>query len=279
MYLKGDFHIHSNKSDGIFDPRELVEMAKKENIDIMALTDHDTTDGLEEALSAGISLNVKIIKGMELSTRYNGENIHVLSYFRDDSYKSEKFQNILMDVNKLRVARAEKIVNNLKKYFNIEIDFAKVLKSAKGVVARPHIARTIIDTGYNYTLDYIFKNILNERSPAYVPNENLSLKDGIAFLKSANAAAVLAHPVLAKKTPVKELMRQFDFDGIEAIYPLNSKENTEDFIKIAEDNGKIITAGSDFHSGLAADTKHGTLGSIYLGSTHIEQFLKLLNIN
>lgn len=277
MYLKGDFHIHSNKSDGIFAPKELVSMAKKQNIDIMALTDHDTTDGLEEALLAGKELNLKVIRGMELSTRYNGESIHVLSYFKDDSYKNEEFQKTLTELTNSRITRAEKIVNNLKKYFNIEIDFKRVLKNAKGVVARPHIARTIIDSGYNYTLDYIFKNIINPKSPAYVPNKTLSLKDGIEFLRSINAVVVLAHPVLIKNTSVRELISQFDFDGIEAIYPLNSKEVTENFMELAKDNNKIITAGSDFHSGLAADTKHGTLGSIYLNSNYIDEFLKLLN--
>ena len=273
MYFKGDFHSHSTESDGRLSPKELIALAKSKDIDIMAITDHDTTRGIEKALGAGDEIGLKVIPGMELSTRYNDESIHVLAYFKDNSYKNKSFQDFLKNITDYRVKRAEMITNNLKKYFNIDIDYKKVLESANGVVARPHIAKAIINAGYDYTIDYIFKNIINEDSPAYIPNKKLPLEEGIELLRSVNAVIVLAHPVLVKKTPVDDLMK-YDFDGLEAIYPLNEQKDTERFLKIAKDYNKLVTAGSDFHSGEEADTKHGTLGSVYLDSDNIDKFLK-----
>ncbi|MFT8315821.1 MAG: PHP domain-containing protein [Clostridium sp.] len=273
MYFKGDFHSHSTESDGRLSPKELIALAKSKDIDIMAITDHDTTRGIEKALGAGDEIGLKVIPGMELSTRYNDESIHVLAYFKDNSYKNKSFQDFLKNITDYRVKRAEMITNNLKKYFNIDIDYKKVLESANGVVARPHIAKAIINAGYDYTIDYIFKNIINEDSPAYIPNKKLPLEEGIELLRSVNAVIVLAHPVLVKKTPVEDLMK-YDFDGLEAIYPLNEQKDTERFLKIAKDYNKLVTAGSDFHSGEEADTKHGTLGSVYLDSDNIDKFLK-----
>ncbi|AGK96737.1 PHP domain-containing protein [Clostridium pasteurianum] len=276
MYFKGDFHSHSTESDGKFSPDELVNLAKSNGVDIMAITDHDTTKGIEKALLKGDEIGLKVIPGIELSTRYNNESIHVLGYFKDNSYKNKDFQDFLKGITEYRIKRAEIITENLKKYFNIDVDYKKIIKNSKGVVARPHIAKAIMEAGYEYTLDYIFKNIINEDSPAYIPNKKLPLEEGIELLRSVNTVIVLAHPVLVKKTPVEDLMK-YDFDGLEAIYPLNEPKDTERFLKIAKDYNKLVTAGSDFHSGEEADTKHGTLGSVYLDSNNIGKFLEKFN--
>lgn len=276
MFFKGDFHTHSTESDGKFSPEELVNLAKSKNIDIMALTDHDTTKGIEAAVKAGEKSGVKVVPAIELSTLYNGESIHVLGYFKDNKYKDSAFQSYLKDMTNYRIIRAKKIVGNLDKYFHIQIEAEKVLQRANGVVARPHIAKEIIAAGYPYTMDYIFNNIINEGSPAYIPNKKLELSEGIKLLKAANALAVLAHPVLVKKSSVEDLMK-YDFDGLEAIYPLNKENDTEKFIELAKLYDKIVTAGSDFHSGEAADTKHGTLGTVSLDEKRIEIILKKLS--
>lgn len=108
MYLKGDFHTHSTESDGKFSPKELVNLAKSKAIDIMALTDHDNTNGVETAISEGKKIGIKVIPAMELSTIYNGETIHLLGYFKDDKYKSNAFQACLKNVTAYRIVRAKK---------------------------------------------------------------------------------------------------------------------------------------------------------------------------
>ena len=275
MYFKGDFHNHSIESDGNLSPIDVVKRAKSKHIDIMSLTDHDTTDGVLDAIKEGISLNVKVIPGMELSTSFNNESIHILAYFKDDCYLKEEFQTYLKNLTNYRVERAKKIVDLLKIHFNIVLDYKNVLKIAEGVVARPHIAKAIIDAGYPYSIDYIFQNIINEDSPAYIPNKKLTTKDGISLLKEFNAVVVLAHPVLIKKSPVEELLK-LDFDGIEAIYPLNTKEKTNEYLKLAKKYNKIITAGSDFHNLNIGDNKHSDIGTSTLDSKNIEIFLNKL---
>lgn len=277
MYFRVDLHTHSSESDGKLTPAKLVKLAKSANLDFIALTDHDTTNGIESAIIEGKKLNIKVIPGLELSTNHNNESIHILAYFKDGTYKEQAFQDFLNGMKDYRINRGEEIVSRLRTYFDINIDYEKVLNNSKGVVARPHIAKEIIAAGYPYSLDYIFKNIINPKSPAYVPNRNLKTEDGIKMLKAVNALVVLAHPVLIKKTPVAEMMK-YDFDGIEAVYPLNTPSETSQYIEIADTYHKFITAGSDFHSGEKEDTKHGLLGSVSLTEDRAISFLDRLQI-
>lgn len=272
MYKKGDFHLHSNASDGNYSPSELVKIASAEGIDIMALTDHDTTAGTDEAIAAGKALGIKVLPGIELSTLENGESIHILGFFRDNKYLSNDFQSFLKEMNDYRKWRAEKIVENLKKLFNISIDLDKLLRETEGVIARPHIAKAIIAGGYNYSWEYIFQNIISKDSPAYVPNKNISISEGIKILKDANAVVVLAHPILIKNSTIDELMK-FDFDGIEAIYSMNSQEDTEKLKETAKKYNKIYTAGSDFHGIGRHDVSHGTAGCVSLTGEDLQIFL------
>jgi len=277
MFKKGDFHLHTTASDGKLTPSELIKMASAEKIDIVAITDHDTTKGLQEGILAGEKYGVKVIPGIEFSTLHNEESIHVLGYFKDDSYKSEKFQTFLSEMHDYRTWRAQRIVANLKIYFDIDIDSNQLVKDTKGVIARPHIAQAIINAGYNYSWEYLFNNIISKDSPAYVPNKSISISEGIKILKEVNALLVLAHPTLIKKSTIEELI-QFDFDGIEGIYPLNSEEDTKKYLKLAKENHKIITAGSDYHGIGVQDTKHGFIGSVTLTDENLKIFLEKLKI-
>ncbi|KOA20124.1 hypothetical protein CLHOM_13190 [Clostridium homopropionicum DSM 5847] len=273
MYNKGDFHLHTNASDGKLAPKELVSLAKLEKLDIIAITDHDNTFGVEEAIKEGNNIGVKVIPGIELSTRYNGESIHILGYFSSNSYSSSSFQQYLQDIQDFRIKRAEKIVFNLKKLFNIELSLDNLLLSNNGIIARPHIAKAIIEAGYPYTYDYIFDNFIGSTSPAYVPNKEISIEEGIEVLKSVNAITGLAHPVLIKNSPVEEIL-QFNFDCIEGIYPLNEPEDELRFRTLAEKYKKIITAGSDYHGIEESDSKHGYLGKSVLQGMDLKIFLE-----
>lgn len=272
MHKKGDFHIHTNASDGKLSPKEIVKAASDKDFDIISITDHDTIDGLEDALSTAKDYNLKVIPGIELSTLHNGESIHILGYFKDDSYKHSEFKTFLSDLQNSRVLRAKRIVENLDHYFNIKLNYEKILKDAEGVVARPHIAKAIIEAGYDYDWNYIFDNIISKDSPAYVPYKKITIPEGIELLKKYNAVVVLAHPVLINNSNLEDLMK-FDFDGIEAIYPLNNQEETEKFISIAKKYNKFITAGSDYHGQGKIDTKHGDMGLVSLTGENLQIFL------
>lgn len=270
---KADLHLHTEASDGILTPSELVREAKAKELQIISITDHDTIAGVEEAIRYGNKIGVKVIPGIELSTMHNGESIHILGYFKGINYKDKNFRRTLEDMTDFRISRGQKIVNNLEKYFGIRLNYENILKEAKGVIARPHIAKAIVDSGYNYDWEYIFHNIIGEDSPAYVPKKNLTIQEGIDLLKSVNALAVLAHPIVYKKNPIEELVR-YDFDGIEAIYHMNTEEVTNKFIQIAKSHGKIITAGSDFHGIDKKDNSHGSVGCVYLSDNDLNIFLE-----
>ncbi|MCY6484689.1 PHP domain-containing protein [Clostridium aestuarii] len=276
MYKKGDFHNHTNASDGKLSPAKLVELAKKEGLHIIAITDHDNTNGIDNALKKGKEISLKVIPGIELTTRHNGESVHLLGYFKDDNYKSPTLQSHLNILQEHRIKRGEKIVHNLKKFFDIYISYDQILSKNKGIIARPHIAKAIIDAGYSYDWNYIFNNIIGNNSPAYVPTKNISILEGINILKSADAFVSLAHPTLIKKSKTEDLMK-FDFDGIEAIYPLNKPGEEQKFKDIAKKHNKLITAGSDYHGLDKNDKKHGYIGNSILEGEYLTEFLKAIS--
>jgi 3',5'-nucleoside bisphosphate phosphatase len=271
--FKCDLHIHSICSDGRFTPKDIVKMAKQRNLDYVSLTDHDTLTGIKEALNEAEALNVKFIPGIELSTEYNRESIHILGFFNKDNYDHPELNNILAELKERRISRAHKIVDNLKKYHNIKIDINKVLSNGKDTIARPHIAKAIIDAGYSYDHDYIFDNFIGNNCPAYIPSTKLSTKEGIELLKKYNALVFLAHPVLVKKTPVEDLL-DLGFDGLEAIYYKNKEADTENFLKLAKDRNLFISSGSDCH-GIPNDKGHGSVGDVNI--TQEDYIISMLN--
>jgi predicted metal-dependent phosphoesterase TrpH len=276
LYTKGDFHLHTTASDGKLSPKELVNRAKKESIDIMSITDHDTIHGIHEAVLEGEKIGIKVIPGLELSTLYHNENIHILGYFRSASQIGDKLKDYLKSMNEYRLYRAKKIVENLDGLFNIKLNYEKILDDAEGIIARPHIAKAIIASGYDYSWDYIFKNLIGERSPAYVSNEKLSTEEGITLLKDNHALIILAHPVLIKNVDIKDILNM-PFNGIEAIYSMNTPEDTERFKALAKEYNKIITAGSDFHGLTKEDSKHSLkVGQVSLDEENIKIFLQRL---
>lgn len=273
-----DFHVHTNFSDGILSPKDIIDRAKENNVSILAITDHDTIDGITEAISLANDNDIKLIPGIELSCNYNNESIHLLGFFKDNSYTSENLLKLLDEIKNRRIIRAKNMVKKLKEKFDINIDFNKVSELGGEIIARPHIARAIIDAGYPYSQDYIFDNFIGKDKPAYIPTTKITLEEGIEILHKFNAIAILAHPILIKNTPLKEFLK-FDLDGIEAIYYLNSKEQEEYLIKFAKENNLLITAGSDCHGDFINDDRHGDIGDMPLPEEHLLKFLEALNSN
>ncbi|AYE35363.1 PHP domain-containing protein [Clostridium septicum] len=258
--IKYDLHTHSTSSDGRYSPRDVVKLAKENGVEYLALTDHDTLSGINDALLEAKKLNINFIPGIELSTEFNHESIHVLGFFKGDDYKNPELKGFLESLKEKRIKRAYEIVERLKKYNNIEIDINNVLKNGKDTIARPHIAKAIIEAGYPHDHEYIFKNILGDNCPAYVPSAKITTEEGIKLLKKYNALVFLAHPVLVKHTPIKELLK-LGFDGLEAIYFRNKSKKTKEFLHLAEELNLLVSCGSDCH-GIPNDCSHGTVGEI-----------------
>lgn len=273
---KVDFHVHTNKSDGILSPKEVVDRAYKNGVEILAITDHDTINGLSEAIDEAKVKNIKLIPGIEFSCNYNNESIHLLGFFGDDSYKSEDFIEILNNIQEKRLLRAKKMIEKLSDEFNININFEDVLKHGKNIIARPHIAKAIIDAGYPYTHDYIFDNFIGKDKPAYVPTNKITIEEGIELLHKFNALVFLAHPVLIKNSPLEDFLK-FNLDGIEAIYFLNSKEDEKYLLNFAKEHNLLVSAGSDCHGDFKNDKRHGDIGDMSLKDEYLNKLLEKLN--
>lgn len=270
---KIDLHCHSNASDGKYSPAEIVNRAYENNVKILALTDHDTVRGINSALKEAANKDMIFIPGIELSTFHNNESVHVLGYFKDDSFNDEELISFLNNLHNKRKERAVKIINNLDEYYNIKLDTDKVLSLANGVVGRVHIAKAIVDAGYNYGWDYIFDNFIGDNSKAYVPNVKIPTEEGIKILKKHNCVVVLAHPVLIKKSPITDFL-SMGFDGFEAYYFQNFKKDTDRLSGICNTNNLLSTCGSDFHGVDENDTKHGDIGDMEMPQKYIDKFLE-----
>lgn len=274
MNIIAEFHCHTTASDGRFSPSQVVEMAKNKNVELLSITDHDTTEGISEALNKANEISLNFIPGIELSCNHNGESIHILGYFKGNDYKDETLIKFLNNLKRNRETRASSIVKNLDKYFNIKINVDDVLKIGNGVIARPHIAQAIVNAGYPFDFQHIFDKFIGNDSPAYVPNKHISIQEGIELLKKYNCIVILAHPKLIKKTPIKNILN-YDFHGIEALYYQNFKRETDEFISLAKSRDMIITCGSDFHGISKDDTKHGNIGDMFLSEEDFKKFMIL----
>lgn len=271
MNIKADLHTHSNASDGTLSPRALVEAAVKAGVKYLALTDHDTVDGLIEAEGAAKDLGLNFLPGIELSCNHNKESIHILGYFKGKGYKDPSLINFLKDLKINRIKRALEILQKLKEHFNIIIKEEEAEKLKSGLIARPHIAKAIINSGYDYDLNYIFENFIGNDCPAYVPNKHISIEEGIKLLKTYGCIVSLAHPKLIKKTPIDEIL-SFPFHGIEAVYFQNTKKETKLYRKKAREFNLLITGGSDFHGISKDDSKHGNVGAITIPEEDFKAF-------
>ena len=269
-----DLHTHSTASDGTSSPAEVVKRAKAANVKYLALTDHDTVSGIEEALDAAKGLEITFIPGIELSTYFNKESVHVLGFFKGDGYTDTELIDFLNSIKRKRIERAEKIVENLAKFHDIHRTLESIMKNGKDTIARPHIAKAIIDAGYNYDKEYIFEHFIGNDCPAYIPSVQIDTKEGVKLLKKHGAVVVLAHPVLLKKSSFQDVLA-LGFDGLEGIYPMNSEEDTKKFLSYAKEHNLITSCGSDSHGG-EDDLKHGSLGSMEMDEEWLTKFLTKL---
>ncbi len=263
--MKVDLHIHSNYSSGTKNVKELIKEAQSKGLDMIAITDHDTIEGYQEYLNENI--DYPVIAGVELSTYRNDEPVHILGYFYHNKVNADELITYLKNNQNKSSNRIEKMIENLKKYFDIELDYNEIIKNTKGVIGRPHIAHAI-KKKYGYEFEETFKKFLDKDSPAYVEIERLNTKEAIDMLHRNNAIAVLAHPRYLKNNTVEEII-PLGIDGIEVYY---EGQNTEKLKKIAQDNNLLITGGSDYHGDLYPQI----MGSNILTEDELNLFLENL---
>lgn len=245
-----DLHTHTNASDGLFKPKELIRQAKLAGLDLIAVTDHDTVKGIAEAIKYGKIYGVEVIAGIELNSYYENNEIHVLGYFIDINDK--KLNKKLSYIKEARLKRARLMIDNLVKLEKLDISFDEVLDKVEGhIVTRPHIGRVLVEKGIVNDMDQAFKTYLGSKCPAYVERYKIEPKEAIELITNAGGVAVLAHPALIKDQElVTNYLLDLDFKGIEVYHSKHMQEDVIKYAKIADGRNLITTGGSDCHGRL-----------------------------
>ncbi len=244
---KIDLHLHTLKSDGRLTPTELVRLAHARGVRWMALTDHDTTAGVDEATEEGRRLGVVVIPGVELGTDSTSGDVHMLGLFLE--YRDDAFQREMARFREGRTARVHTIVANLRAV-GVEITTERVFEVAgEASVGRPHVAQALLEKGYVSAMPEAFDKYLAHGGPGDVPREKLSTAGAIEMLHRVGGLAVLAHPFESEKDvfPLVPGMVAEGLDGIETYYQGYGPDRVGLLVDLCRQHGLVPTGGSDFH--------------------------------
>lgn len=257
-----DLHMHSTFSDGTETPLDLCEIAKSKNLKAIALTDHDTTDGLSEFLNND-SILIKI-PGVEISLNFDRGTFHLLGLCID-----QENWDLKSTMEKLKIYRRNRnklIFDRLSEMLNRNITHADIAGGNAGELGRPHIAKFLVKNNIVGSVEEGFEKYLKKGKELYVEKKRLEAEEAIAIIKNAGGLSVLAHPVtlgLENKSFEEFVisLKRLGLDGIEAFCPLHDRNRAHFFYEIALKHDLIPTAGSDYHG----DNKEG----IQMGDTNV----------
>ncbi|MGC8763883.1 MAG: PHP domain-containing protein [Acidobacteriota bacterium] len=246
-----DLHTHSTCSDGTFSPEELVRQAKAAGVTHLALTDHDTVEGVGAAARAAAEEGLAFLPGIEISAEFQPGTLHILGYGLDSL--NGRLRGRLEEVQRWRRERNPKIVERLNE-LGMEVTLEEVAARAGGdLVGRPHFAQTLLDKGYVKSRQEAFDRFLAKGRPAYVDKLRLSPRESIALIREAGGIAVLAHPLQLKIEDPQALdafvgeLSGLGLQGLECYYRNHTEEDEKRFLALARKYGLLVTGGSDFH--------------------------------
>jgi hypothetical protein len=242
-----DLHVHTAYSDGLLGPAEMVRLAKESGLRAVGIADHDTIDGLEEALEAGGRLGMEVVPAVELSSHFQGKDVHILGYFFDPSCPT--LAGYLALFRQERRKRAERIVRNLNGA-GVEIGIDEVSARAHGhCIGRPHIAEVLVERGYADTIQKAFQKYIGYGSEAYEEKFKLPPEQAIRLITGSRGLAVLAHPGAGMSETVITGFVKHGLDGIEVVHPFLPEARQKRLSALADRLGLLKTGGSDCHGG------------------------------
>ena len=240
-----DLHAHTTASDGTLSPAELVRLASELGLRALAVTDHDTVEGVPEAIAQADALGIELVPGVEISANFGDVPVHVLGLFVE--YREPWLVEFFAEAGKRRVDRVHQMVEKLAK-LGIDIEPEWVFaRSSHGTIGRPHVAEVLIERGVVASLTEAFTRYLGEDGPAYVGYEKVSLEDAIALIQRAGGLASLAHPYVLDDDGLIADMAASGLPALEVYHRDHSPEKIADYEALAEELGLLATGGSDFH--------------------------------
>lgn len=268
-----DLHTHSWFSDGTKSPTELVQLASRSKVSALAITDHDTMDGVAEAMEAGGKYNVEVVPGLEVSVVHEKKALHILGYYMDVA--DPVLAAALTVLQEARDNRNGKIIHKLQDLgiAATNEDLKKI--SGCGQTGRPHIAKLLMNHGLVRSMSQAFNEYLTKGAKAYVSRFAYSAAEAIALITGAGGIAVLAHPVQVDKrlsilTTLLPVLKGYGLGGIETYYPTQSKKMRKRIRKFAEDNNLILTGGSDYHGDIRPGTRLAGGHNVYVPPSLLE---------
>ena len=262
-----DLHVHSHFSDGTKSPAELVALASKSDVSAMALTDHDTMDGVAEAQAVSEKYDVEVVPGVEISVVHEDLVLHILGYYMDPLQK-----DLVHALDTLQQARERRNGKIIKKLQDLGIDATlEELREISGLgqTGRPHIAKLLMNHGVVRSFPQAFDQYLAKGQKAYVGRFAYSAREAIAFIAAAGGLAVLAHPIQIDKTlctlnALLPVLRSYGLQGIETYYPSQKKKMQKRIRKFAENNDLFLTGGSDYHGDIRPGTRLAGGHNVYV---------------
>lgn len=276
-----DLHVHSNKSDGSKTPSELVDYAIEKGLAAFALTDHDTTDGLDEAIEYAKGKDIEVIPGIELSSEYMGRDIHIVGLFID--HKSPAFLEHLTKFRDSRVNRNITMCNKLRDEAGIDISYEALQAIDPGaVITRAHYARYLFDKGYTKSLPEAFERYIGDHCKYFVPREKITPEDAVKLILASGGIPVLAHPILYHMTKgqldtLVVRLKEAGLMAIEAIYSTYSSSEERQIKELAKKYDLAISGGSDYHGAAKPGLELGTgYGKLYVCEEYLDKLRPLI---
>jgi len=244
--MRIDLHTHTTASDGLLAPAGLVALAREAGVGVLAVADHDSTEGVNPAMAAGTRVGIDVIPAVEINTDVHESEIHVLGYYID--HYQPWFQDFLHRLRDGRVNRAAKMVEKLNA-MGIPVDFARVRALAQGAVGRPHVARALMESGGVSTNEEAFEKYIGRNGPAYVERMKLSPPEAVQVILRAGGIPVLAHPGWGVKDEIIPALVEAGLEGLEVYYPDHTPAMVTRYLETARRWGLLVTGGTDFHGG------------------------------
>jgi hypothetical protein len=229
-----DLHLHTRYSDGTYTPAELVRAAAGQGLSTIALTDHDTFDGVQETLDAGRRAGVEVIPGVEITSRVDAQEIHILGYFSIERWRDPVLHNILEHAKNLRAKRVARFVEKFHE-LNIPLTVADIESfSTCGTIGRMHVAQALVKRGVVKSVEEAFERFLKVGKPGYVERPRMTAAETLGHICRAGGVAVLAHPGLNNIDDRLHELKQQGLAGIEVWHPKHTNSKSDRYLKLAE---------------------------------------------
>ena len=275
--MRADLHIHTTASDGIFPPEAIVAMAKESALDVIAVTDHDTTSGIDAAKKVAAKMQITFVPGVEISAGGDLE-IHVLGYGINP--EASVLKELFSSMQEERIRRAHTMLQRLA-LLGYPLDTDAVFENAQGSVGRPHIARAMVEKGYVSSVQEAFQRFLGSGKPAFVSREKLDTAHVIRILTQAGGIPVLAHPTLLHMPqeqlyPLLTCWKDAGLAGLEVYHP-SQRGDFDSWLRLAKRFDFLITGGSDYHAPDRPDGPMGGTADDWKTAAHdVQHLLRLL---